>query len=379
MKIIAYYLPQYHRIPENDKWWGEGFTEWTNVKRAKPLFQGHNQPRVPQDHNYYCLLESDNKTLHWQVSLAKENGIYGFAFYHYWYCGKQLLEKPVNRYLDDKTLDLPFCLCWANHDWTNGWATDKINILMKQTYGNREQWEKHFCYLLPFFSDKRYIHKNGKPLFIIYQPENCECLYEIMDYFDKRAREEGINGIQFAYMSNFSRKNESKISKDAYRIIYQPSTAIGQLTQQKFFVGMLAKIKHNLQNNRFSARLFAPIENVRNIARTNIRKIDYDEIWKRIISQKAEPKHIPGAFVDWDNSPRKGERGSAVCGCTPQKFEHYFKEFLGKASEEYCTDMIFINAWNEWGESCYLEPDEKSGDAFLKAIHSALEYLEKTN
>ena len=199
----------------------------------------------------------------------------------------------------------------------------------------------------------------------------------MINYFDKRARKEGLNGIQFAYMSNYSKKDEPKISKDAYRIIYQPSIAIGQLTQQKLFVGLLAKIKHNLQNNRFSARLFAPIDSVRNIARTNIRKIDYDKIWEKIISQKAEPKHIPGAFVDWDNSPRKGERGSAVCGCTPQKFEHYFKEFLSKVSKEYCTDMIFINAWNEWGEGAYLEPDTRYGTAYLEAVKRAVDLVNK--
>ena len=379
MRVIAYYLPQYHTIPENDKWWGKGFTEWTNVKRARPLFRGHNQPRIPKDNNYYCLLEPDNRTLHWQISLAKENGIYGFAFYHYWYCGKQLLEKPVDQYLIDKTLDLPFCLCWANHDWTNGWATDKINILMKQTYGDQDQWEMHFYYLLSFFRDERYIYENGKPLFIIYQPETCDCLYEMMNYFNRRAKEEGMHGIQFAYMSDYCRKDEPKISKEALRIIYQPSTAISHLTQQRILIGKLAKIKQNLQKNRSIKHLFKSVEIVRNMTKTSIRKIDYDKIWNNIILQRAEPNHIPGAFVDWDNSPRKGERGSVACGCTPQKFEGYFRALLNKAIKEYCTDMVFINAWNEWGESCYLEPDENEKDAFLKAVRSSLESFKEKN
>lgn len=150
MKIIAFYLPQFYAFPENDKWWGKGFTEWTNVKKSKPLFRGHVQPTIPLNDNFYSLEEKS--TFEWQISLAKKYGVYGFCFYHYWMGeGRQLMEKPVDMYLANKDLDLPFCLSWANHNWARTWTGGDTDILMDVKYGDEEEWEKHFQYLLPFF------------------------------------------------------------------------------------------------------------------------------------------------------------------------------------------------------------------------------------
>ena len=162
MKIIAFYLPQYHEIPENNKWWGKGFTEWVNVKKAHPLFEGHYQPRVPLNKNYYNLL--DEEVQKWQVSLAKKYGIYGFCFYHYWFDGHLLLEKPVEQWLKNRDLDLPFCICWANENWTQAWVSKESTVLIAQKYGDKEMWRRHFEYLLPYFKDTRYIKENGRPL-----------------------------------------------------------------------------------------------------------------------------------------------------------------------------------------------------------------------
>ena len=160
MKIISFYLPQFHSIPENDKWWGKGFTEWVNVKKAKPLFNGHNQPHIPLNYNYYNLL--DKKTLEWQVNLANKYGVYGFCFYHYWFNGKKLLEKPVEDFLNRKELNIHFCLCWANESWTNTWANGNSKIIMEQKYGTKKDWKMHYEYLSTFFKDKRYISNNNK-------------------------------------------------------------------------------------------------------------------------------------------------------------------------------------------------------------------------
>ena len=169
MKIIAFYLPQFHNIPENDEWWGNGFTEWTNVKKAKPIFEGHQQPKVPLNNNYYNLLDDNVKV--WQADLAKKYGVYGFCYYHYWFNGKMLLEKPMEQMLENKEVDIPFCISWANEPWTKAWVGDEKKMLIAQEYGQEEEWKEHFMYLLPFFKDERYIKKDGKPFFIFYRPD----------------------------------------------------------------------------------------------------------------------------------------------------------------------------------------------------------------
>ena len=191
MKIIAFYLPQFHDIPENDKWWGKGFTEWVNVKKAQPLFPGHCQPRVPLNDNYYDLLDDDVKI--WQANIAKEHGVYGFCYYHYWFSGKMLLEKPMEQMLANKKVDIPFCICWANVSWTKSWVNEN-KILIQQFYGDRKEWKEHFDYMLPFFKDDRYIKEEGKPLFVLYRPETVEHLNEMFGRkFPRNFRREHVS------------------------------------------------------------------------------------------------------------------------------------------------------------------------------------------
>ena len=188
VKIIPFYLPQFHTIPENDEWWGEGFTEWTNVKKAKPLFEGHDQPRIPLNNNYYNLMDDNVKI--WQAKLAKEYGIFGFCYYHYWFKGgRQLLEKPAEQMLKNKEIDIPFCFCWANENWSKNWDGGNREVIMEQDYGSQEDWEKHFRYFVRFFRDERYITVHGKPLLIIYKPEQITDLQQMVVYFRKRAKE----------------------------------------------------------------------------------------------------------------------------------------------------------------------------------------------
>ena len=221
MKIIAFYLPQFHNIPENDEWWGDGFTEWTNVKKAKPLYEGHMQPRVPLGGNYYNLLDDNVKI--WQADLAKKYGVYGFCYYHYWFNGKMLLEKPMEQMLANKEVDIPFCICWANEPWTKAWVGDERKLLIAQEYGQEEEWKQHFMYLLPFFKDERYITKNGKPLFVFYRPDIVPCMKEMIETWDKLAKENGLSGITFAFQSGDYDWNNSKEAKlFDYDIEFQP-------------------------------------------------------------------------------------------------------------------------------------------------------------
>lgn len=359
MKIITFYLPQFHTFPENDEWWGKGFTEWKNVKGAFPQYKGHYQPRIPLNDNYYDL--TDTNVLKWQAKLARENGVYGFCFYHYWFDGKLLMEKPMENLLNDPTIEINYCICWANETWTKAWAQHSKEILIQQTYSNEKEWDRHFNYLLPFFKDKRYIHMNSKPIMVIYRPEQIENLENMLTYWNNKAKAEGLEGLCF-----ISQQSEYNIETDSagylfdYGIEYQPDRAMKSLQVQ---LPMLIKrglnrafIKFGFKRTKYSTYTF-----------------NYDKVWKTVLHTLPQnEKSIPGAFVDWDNTPRYKEYARIFDGYTPEKFEKYLEQQIIHARNEYKKDMIFMFAWNEWGEGGYLEPDEKYGEKTLKAIKTAL-------
>lgn len=367
MKIIAFYLPQFHEIEENNKMWGKGFTEWVNVKKAKPLFEGHYQPVAPLNNNYYNLL--DNNVLKWQIDLAKKYGIYGFCFYHYWYNGHMLLEKPVDNFLEDKSLDLPFCICWANHDWTQAWVSKEDNVVYKQDYSNKEDWEKHFQYFLKFFKDSRYISKNNKPLLIIYLIARNKYYSEMLDYWEKRSKDYGFDGIDYALQSAdsyaFLTKENDKFS---YIIEYQPQYArtLGFNSKKSKFINILRK----LNDKTFKIKYEVISKFIR---QRKVNLIDYDSLWQKILNTKPYfDRSIPGAFVQYDTTPRRQERGIVVQGFTPEKFKNYLSRQIVRAKQVYKKDMIFLFAWNEWAEGGYVEPDERWGYGSLEAIKQAL-------
>ena len=366
MKIIAFYLPQYHAIPENDSWWGKGFTEWVNVKKAKPLFKGHYQPKIPQNNNYYNLLNDEVKK--WQIDLAKQNGVYGFCFYHYWFDGHLLLEKPTQQFLKNKELNIPFCISWANSPWTRAWVSKEGQSLIDQKYGGKEQWKAHFEYLLPFFKDSRYIINDGKPLFVILEPNKIPCIEEMLDYWQVLAKENGIPGIDFAYQYILHGNIDDKYRKMfTFDIEFQPIYALEDAPTK---VNKIAtRILHVIDNT-------LPLIDGRKLSEFLIRRVrkhNYDEIWSALLKHEPkDEKSIPGVFVDWDNTPRRGKSGRVFIGGTPDKFQKYMALQIKRTKEIYNKDLMFLTAWNEWGEGCYLEPDEKYGDAYLKAIKEAL-------
>ncbi len=375
MKVLAFYLPQFHNIPENDKWWGDGFTEWTNVKAAKPIYDGHNQPKVPLNENYYNLLDDNTKI--WQAKLAKEYGIYGFCYYHYWFNGKLLLEKPMEQMLRNAEIDIPFCICWANEAWTKAWVNKEKEVLLPQKYGKKEEWKKHFDYLLPFFKDNRYIKEDNKPLFVIYRPSVMRCVFKMTKYWDALAKKEGFNGIKFLCVTNDLYINDTKNYRCFDGIIeWQPHTAksIKRITGNKC-IDFLKKMRRKAFN--FKESITGVDELKTDAMAGKVRKKrqfqDYDEVWKEIIDMHPiSPKSIPGAFVRWDNSPRHHENATIIKGETPQKFYEYLKCQIEHAKAEYHSDYIFMYAWNEWAEGGYLEPDEEYGYGYLEAIRDAL-------
>lgn len=372
MKIIAFYLPQFHEIPENNEWWGKGFTEWTTMKKAKPLYEGHYQPRIPLNENYYNLL--DPQVMEWQCKIAKEHGIYGFCFYHYWFDGHLLLEKPVEKYLQDEKCDLPFCICWANEHWTKAWEGKHNQVLIPQRYGGEKEWKEHFEYLLPFLKDPRYIHIDGKPLMIIYRPELIDCMNDMLDCWQRIAKEQGIGQLSFVYQFvNYDLDENKDDSRFDYAIEYQPVYATRYMalesgnnkTQLKERIKLFAEKK---------LHIILDTNSLKQLWHKGPKKESYDEVWRYILQNKPkDKKHIPGAFVDWDNTPRKGENGTVYEGASPKKFGIYLEQLIKKTKEEYHKDYIFIFAWNEWSEGGYLEPDERYHYEYLEQIRKALE------
>ncbi len=367
MKIIAFYLPQFHEIRQNNEWWGAGFTEWVNVKAAKPLYKGHYQPRIPLKNNYYNLLDDSVKK--WQIKIAKEHGIYGFCFYHYWFNdGEMLLEKPVEQFLQNENLDIKFCISWANEPWTKAWVSKQDSVLIDQDYGGRKTWKKHFYYLLPFFKDKRYIVEKNKPLFIIYRPEIIPCLNEMLDYWNDLSIENGFAGIVYAYQGIwFDQQPNKDDSRFIYNIEYEPGYGSDRLyTKQKKTVIRLAKKVDDITQRLFDHKLSE-------IYLNKVRRSSYDEVWKSINSYiPNDKKRVAGAFVDWDNTPRRGTKGLVIEGATPRKFYLYIKQRIKRVRQYYNSDMIFLFAWNEWAEGGYLEPDERYGYEYLKSLKRAL-------
>lgn len=373
IKVIPLYLPQFHTIPENDEWWGKGFTEWVNVKGAKPLFEGHNQPRVPLNENYYDL--SNVETLKWQCKIAKEHGIYGFCMYHYWFSGKLLLEKPMEMLLAHPEIDIKFCISWANGEWRDAWkAKDKSNskVLIFDDSDNEQGWVDHFNYMLPFFKDKRYISENNKPLLVIYTPYVILKLNKMLDLWTQMAKDAGFDGLTYIYQSAASYFNTAwDRSKFQYGVEMNPGYVNGVGKKQSKLHSLIMKYSINIKRALGIKRSLMPQKN-----NHQVQQFEYDEAWQKLLSLKPLPKSneqmIPCAFTDWDNTPRYGECGWVYNGATPEKFKKYFSQLVENTKKDYNTDMIFVFAWNEWAEGGYLEPDEKNGWGYLEAIKETL-------
>lgn len=378
-KVIAFYLPQYHCIPENDKWWGKGFTEWTNTRKAKPLFKGHYQPKTPLNENYYNLL--DPKVMEEQSKLAQKYGVSGFCYYHYWFKnGKKLLEKPIEAMLKNKNISIPFCLCWANENWTRRWDGGKNEIIMEQDYGDEQEWEQHFSYLLPFFKDERYIRINNKPVFVIYKPQLIPKLKKMLNFFKKSAKANGLDGIVFlSQHPSWILDKKYNPSYFDYLIEFEPfftySTKDKKVDISNY--SKTNKVWNIINENEILLLLLNYVKKIRdkvikekNIDNTLLQIKDYDEYWSYILNNRVtSSKLIRGAFTDWDNTARK-KNGMMFKGASPEKFEQYFKKLVEDNTS--IDNLIFINAWNEWAEGAYLEPDMKYGYAYLNALYNCV-------
>lgn len=354
MKIIAYFLPQFHEIEENNKWWGKGFTEWTNIKNAKPLYKGHEQPIKPLNNNYYNLLTRE--IMEWQTQLANKYGIYGFCYYHYWFNGRKILEKPAENLLQWKNIPQKFCFCWANHSWKKTW-NGTYEILINQEYGLEKEWKEHIDYLLKFFKDERYIKINNKPLFNIFLPKEIPNIDKRIDYYNQECIKNGFDGIYI--VETIMKKNQNTVSQNSEAVILrEPNIGISRCSWYE-------KLNYYIRG-KFKKNIFKiPMKfNYKKITKNSLNFFKEFSIKDKIV--------IPGSFNKWDSTPRHNNRGYVI----ENKDINDFKQYLlaqKKIMKEKKVEYMFFNAWNEWAEGMYLEPDEKNKYKYLETIKEVLD------
>lgn len=366
-KIIALYLPQFHCIPENDEFWGKGFTDWVTVKNAKPLFKGHVQPKVPMNGDYYDLsiVESVEK----QAKMAEEYGVYGFGVYHYWFNNeKNLLTKPAEILRDSENVGVKYFYIWDNNLWKRSWSNVEGNdwapmadkgmqtkqsgpqILIPYILGKEPDWENHYNYVKTHFQSPNYEKLDNKPVFgiITYSEE----IRKMCDYWNELAKKDGYLGIHFIFQYN------ENVPVDQYQYTYQPHNAAWYHTP------LLERAWRKM--NKLCSKTFGL---------GYVDTYSYSSVWKKLIKTSKAQKQktiYHGGFVSYDDSPRRGNlRSKILTGANPQMFEKYMKELIA-VSEEQGKPYVFLTAWNEWGEGAYIEPDTMSGMSYLEAVRSAI-------
>jgi hypothetical protein len=359
-RVIAFYLPQFHPIAENDKWWGKGFTEWTNVGKAKPMFRGHYQPRVPADLGYYDLRMPEVREV--QAEMAREAGIEGFMYWHYWFGnGKRLMADIFDTVLKSGKPDFPFCLGWANHSWTtHSWnpiaQNKKDVIIVEQLYPGTEDYINHFNTILPAFKDKRYITVEDKPIFMFYAPLDFPDIKIFMDLWNELAVKNGLKGIHFVGLTGGWEKNNQEVLNLGVDAIAPNNLWSAESKVKGKFNKMFAH----------KVRQLLPIIWLNKYKYKDIIKFLFNDIDKL---ENAYPSIIP----QWDRSPRSGRRAVIYTGSTPYLFKSHVREAISIVSNKPDDKkIIFLRSWNEWAEGNYVEPDLKFGHGYLEALKNSL-------
>lgn len=367
MKYLAMYLPQYYQTDYNDRWWGEGYTDWVAAKKAKPYFKGHQVPEEPLNDNYYDLSDPKAETIKWQADLAKKYGIYGFVIYHYWFNGRKVLEKPPEILLNHPEIDIYYSFCWDNNQWAKNWYGNKKEIIIPQDYGNKDTWTQHFNDLLPFFKDPRYIKKDNKPVFHIYAVYLIKCLREMIKTWDDLAKENGFDGVYIVVCNCYHEIEDNNPAIDAY-YNFEPNHAIGlpqNKVYYKIFIWWKQKLLrqlnklYRLKKNRRYNNLF--------LGKRSIRRL-YDLILKDHEFTNTQKPVYPGICVNYDDTPRRQENGMCYVGNSPELFGRTLSAIRKQKEGTKDGEFLYINAWNEWGECAHLEPDKRNGYGLLEAI-----------
>lgn len=355
VRTLAIYLPQFHPVPENDAWWGRGFTEWTNVAKARPRFRGHTQPHLPSDLGFYDLRLAETRAA--QAEMARAAGLSGFCYYHYWFAGRRILERPFDEVLASGEPDFPFCLCWANENWTRRWDGAEHEVLLQQDYSEDDD-RAHLRHLAPAFADPRYVRVGGKPVFLVYRSSLLPEPRRTTDAWRDEAHRLGLGELHLVRVEAFDSLPPAEHGFDAAAEFAPDWKRLG-LPQ--------SSVLWHHRANRVAKHLGVRLPDY-----TGDRVYRYDAL-----ADAMEAKPDPGytryrcVMPGWDNSPRRASGATILRGSTPERYERW----LGAAAATARTsgdDLLFINAWNEWAEGNHLEPDQRWGRAYLDATARAL-------
>jgi lipopolysaccharide biosynthesis protein len=349
-RLIAFYLPQFHPIPENNEWWGKGFTEWLNVAKARPLFRGHYQPRIPTDLGFYDLRVPETRIA--QAEMARQHGIEGFCYYHYWFAGKRLLERPFEEMLAAGEPDFPFCLCWVNQSWSGIWHGAPNRTLIEQPYPGYHDHKTHFNTLLRAFVDSRYITVDGKPLFLIFSPRTLPDVNDVLDFWRDLAIRSGLKGLYIVGVLHQDTVPD-KHNFDAF--------VINRFTPTFSRVTRLQKVLWRFTYKGQKMRGWPDVYPYKYFASEGFKE--------ELVRQGIYPQVVP----NWDNTPRSGSSGVVLHGSTPDLFRIHLKGAI-RAIESLDVEqrIVFIKSWNEWAEGNYLEPDLRFGKQYLEVIKDEL-------
>lgn len=363
-RIIAFYLPQFHSFPENDEWWGKGFTEWTNVGKAKPLFKGHDQPRVPTELGYYNLTMPEVREA--QAEMARDAGVEGFMYWHYWFGeGRTLIADIIAEVARSGKPDFPFCIGWANHSWySKRWNPDgstSNRLLMEQKYPGEEDARAYFESLLPLFKDKRYIKVDGKPMMVVYNPDEVPQLY--LDLFEKWTKEEGFPGMFFVGYIADPRKSKDKYIKMGFgMVLFQRLTPPSSSLAKK--LGIVGKALRQIWRRTRGLIVNRPPF-----------CYNYKEVAPYLVTEtEKEPDVAPVLLPQWDHTPRSGRNGLMLHNSKPEYFYRHAKAAIDAVREKPAEhQIIFLKSWNEWGEGNYMEPDLTHGRGYIEALRKAVD------
>ncbi len=361
VRLIAFHLPQFHPVPENDRWWGKGFTEWTNVARARPLFRGHDQPRLPADLGYYDLRLPEARAA--QAELARNHGIEGFCYWHYWFHGERLLERPVNEILASGQPDFPFCLAWANESWSRNWLGDAHdrNILVQQSYSDEDD-RTHARWLARAFADPRYIRIHGRPLLVVYKPKALPDPRRTTDTFRGECMRLGLPEPYLVGVDAHCFGTD--LREFGFDMTEHHEPQLGVLAPDVFTDAALrSKLQRNL---------------MRGILSSTFKIYSYAKATALMARVRPKFPHFPCCFVGWDNTARRGRNAIVMVGSTPELFRGQLSMMARSVRHKDPEErVVFINAWNEWAEGMYLEPDMRWGRAYLHAVSSVLEEIKE--